>query len=212
MTMNFLEMIKSHYLLADGAMGTYYAQVYPTEENISEYANIMHPERVERIHAEYIAAGAQLLRTNSFASHAEGLTGLPLHRAVDRQATLQTIYDNVFQSYRIAQKAVLQADKKIGIAGSIGPIPTKGATSDDEILTQFETMLDALLDAGAEIILFETFANFEYILPAIRISSETETSIGIMSHISVRIWRKSPPWVSISSVAAAVRPRNISMN
>ena len=148
-------------------MGTYYSQMHPTEENISELANITHPEQIERIHTEYIAAGAQLLRTNSFASHAEGLTGLPLHRADDRQATLRTIYDNVFQSYKIAQKAALNADRKVWIAGDIGPIPTNGAISDDEILTQFETMSDALLDAGAEIILFETFADFEYILPAI---------------------------------------------
>lgn len=148
-------------------MGTYYAQVYPTEENISEFANITHPEQIERIHTEYIAAGARLLRTNSFAGHAEGLTGLPLHRADDRQAVLQTIYDNVFQSYKIAQRAALHADNKIWIAGDIGPIPAAGAISDDEILIQFETMLDALLDAGAEIILFETFADFEYILPAI---------------------------------------------
>lgn len=166
--MNFLEMIKSHFLLMDGAMGTYYAQAYPTEENISEIANIAHPEQIERIHTEYIAAGAQLLRTNSFASHAEGLTGLPLHRADDRQATLQIIYDNVFQSYKIAQKAAFHADNKVWIAGDIGPIPTKGGISDDEILPQFETMLNALLDAGAEIILFETFADFEYILPAVQ--------------------------------------------
>lgn len=166
--MNFLEMIKKQFLLMDGAMGTYYAQLYPAEENISENANIKHPEQIERIHAEYIAAGAQLLRTNSFASHAEGLTGLPLHRANDRQATLQIIYNNVYQSYKIAQKAALSAGSKIWIAGDIGPIPANGAISDEDILIQHETMLDALLDAGAEIILFETFADFEYILPAVR--------------------------------------------
>ena len=88
------------------------------------------------------------MRTNSFASHAEGLTGLPLHRADDRQAALHT-------------------DGKVWIAGDIGPIPTNGEISDVDILAQFEAMLDALLDAGAEIILFETFADFEYILPAI---------------------------------------------
>ena len=166
--MNFLETIKSHLILMDGAMGTYYAQKYPTEETISEFANINRPEQIEQIHTEYIAAGAQLLRTNSFASHAEGLTGLPLHRADNRQSTLQTIYDNVLQSYKIAQKAALAAESKVWIAGDIGPIPTNGAISDDEILMQYETMLDALLDAGAEIILFETFADFEYILPSIQ--------------------------------------------
>ena len=103
--MNFLEMTQNHLLLMDGAMGTYYSQIYPLEEKISESANITHPEQIERIHREYIAAGAGLLRTNSFASHAEGLTGRPLHQADDRQAVLQRIYDNVFQAYKIAQKA-----------------------------------------------------------------------------------------------------------
>ena len=104
--MIFLESIKSHFLLMDGAMGTYYAQKYPTEEDISELANITHPERIEHIHTEYITAGAQLLRTNSFASHAEGLTGLPLHRADDRQAALHT-------------------DGKVWIAGDIGSCSSK---------------------------------------------------------------------------------------
>ncbi len=166
--MNFLETIKNRFILMDGAMGTYYAQLFPTEENISETANLTHPEQIEGIHKEYIAAGAELLRTNSFASHAENLTGLPLHRTDDRKAALQTIYDNVFQSYKIAQKAAHTADGKIWIAGDIGPIPANGTVSDADIMAQLETMLDALLDAGTEIILFETFADFEYILPAVR--------------------------------------------
>lgn len=165
--MSFLEVIKSQFILMDGAMGTYYAQMYSSERHISEFANITHPEIIEHIHTEYIAAGAQLLRTNSFSSHAEGLTGLPLHRAYDRQAIIQAIYDNVFQSYKIAQKAAANANNKVWIAGDIGPIPTNSSISDDEILVQFEVMLDALIDAGAEIILFETFADLEYILPAI---------------------------------------------
>ncbi len=166
--MNFLEMTQNHLLLMDGAMGTYYSQIYPLEEKISESANITHPEQIERIHREYIAAGAGLLRTNSFASHAEGLTGRPLHQADDRQAVLQRIYDNVFQAYKIAQKAAGCADGKVWIAGDMGPVPANGAVTDDEIQSQYETMADALLDAGAEIILFETFSDFEYILPTVR--------------------------------------------
>ena len=179
--MNFLETIKNHFLLMDGAMGTYYAQKYPAEENISEFANITHPERIEHIHTEYITAGAQLLRTNSFAGHAEGLTGLPLHRADDRQAVLQIIYDNVFQSYKIAQKAALHAESKVWIAGDIGPIPENGEISDVDVPAQLETMLDALLDAGAEIILFETFADFEYILPAIHYVKKQVTEKHLLS-------------------------------
>ena len=55
-------------LLFDGAFGTYYAQLFDTRE-LPELANTLHPERVLQIHRDYIEAGAQLIRTNTFAAN-----------------------------------------------------------------------------------------------------------------------------------------------
>lgn len=175
--MNFLEILKNHYILTDGAMGTYYAQLYQVEGRMSELANTVSPQQIEHIHDAYIEAGARLLRTNSFASHAQALTGLPLHQAEDCASVLKYIYDNVYQSYKIAERSAAKVQDQVWIAGDIGPIPLGGDVDDEDVLIQYRTMADALLDAGAEIILFETFADFDYILPTIRyIKQRTKTS------------------------------------
>ena len=50
-------------LLFDGGMGTYYKAAPGVE---CELANLTDPEGVKRVHAEYLAAGAQAIKTNTF--------------------------------------------------------------------------------------------------------------------------------------------------
>ena len=54
-------------LLFDGSMGTYYSTLYGAA--LPEVAMFSHPERIVAIHREYIAAGANAIKTNSFASN-----------------------------------------------------------------------------------------------------------------------------------------------
>ena len=60
------ERIQHEVLLMDGAMGTYYSRLHP-EMGEAEYANEEHPEWITEIHKQYLQAGAQILRTNTFA-------------------------------------------------------------------------------------------------------------------------------------------------
>ena len=66
--MTIQEKLKQQKILLDGAFGTYYGQLYDTKE-LPELANTLYPERVRQIHKEYIEAGAQMIRTNTFASN-----------------------------------------------------------------------------------------------------------------------------------------------
>lgn len=63
---SLVEKLEKKVVLADGAMGTYFSQKYMTEMEAEE-ANIATPERIIAIHKEYIEAGAELIRTNTFA-------------------------------------------------------------------------------------------------------------------------------------------------
>ena len=100
------EKLKSHKLISDGAFGTYYAHLYDTKE-LPELANTRYPERVSTIHKEYIAAGAQLIRTNTFASNTSSL-GI----------SLEEVQENVRSGYRLAKEAALIGD--IFVAADIG--------------------------------------------------------------------------------------------
>ena len=80
--MRLKEYIQTKRIIADGAFGTYYMSLYgdgskPEKglavSNLPELANITAPERIVGIHTEYIEAGAQLIRTNTFASNTKSL-------------------------------------------------------------------------------------------------------------------------------------------
>ena len=60
------DRLQTSRIVADGAFGTYYAKIYDTN-TVPETANTDASDRVERIHREYIEAGADIIRTNTFA-------------------------------------------------------------------------------------------------------------------------------------------------
>ena len=67
--MNFYTIFRSRCLITDGAMGTYYSEKYGKDSGAPENDNLTAPQRIEEIHREYIEAGADILRTNSFSSN-----------------------------------------------------------------------------------------------------------------------------------------------
>ena len=174
--MDFHSIFRSRCLIMDGAMGTYYSEKYGKESGSPENDNLTAPQKIEEIHREYIEAGADILRTNSFASNIRTLCAGNAGRTT-REEQLRTVYENVAASCRIARSAVEQEcsrakeegreKKEIYIAGDIGPVSGKrgGEEQDEELAEEYKTMAKAHLDAGLKLIWFETFPDFEYILP-----------------------------------------------
>ena len=55
----------------DGAFGTYYFQL-TGDDGPCERANVDNPGLVRRIHRQYLEAGAEAIKTNTFAVNAQG--------------------------------------------------------------------------------------------------------------------------------------------
>ncbi|MGM9947209.1 bifunctional homocysteine S-methyltransferase/methylenetetrahydrofolate reductase [Floccifex sp.] len=64
--MKIQEYCKNHILVFDGAMGTYFSKLHPFERQCVEKMNVIHPRWISQIHNEYIEAGAQAIKTNTF--------------------------------------------------------------------------------------------------------------------------------------------------
>ena len=94
------EVLQSRKLLCDGAFGTYYATKYDTRQ-LPELANIQHPERVRQIHDEYIVAGAEIIRTNTYACN----TAMLLKET-------EEVKEYIRGGYRIACEAAKEAGKE----------------------------------------------------------------------------------------------------
>lgn len=152
------ELLQKKKLLFDGAFGTYYAQLYDTKE-LPEFANLLHPERVTGIHSEYIEAGAQIIRTNTFACN-----------TVSMNASWNKVQECLRQGYRLAHQAVLTrktADSAIPImlAADIGQIPRN--EGQDSLSEEYIKICSTFLDEGADFFVFETFSDLEDIREAI---------------------------------------------
>lgn len=140
-------------LLFDGAFGTYYAQIYDTRE-MPEFANVQYPERVRRIHKEYLDAGAEIIRTNTFASNTVSLK-LPWEK----------VQENIRQGYRLACEAA--ENQSVYIAADIGQIPCENPASRENVAKEYIEICRTFLEEGANLFVFETFSDMEDIQEAL---------------------------------------------
>lgn len=147
------ERLQTEKLIYDGAFGTYYGLIYDTKE-LPELANTLYPERVKRIHEEYIEAGAHIIRTNTFASN-----------TVTMDMSWDKVQDNIRKGYAIAKKAAEERD--VYIAADIGQIPYDNQPGRENISKEYVDICRTFLEEGAEIFVFETFSDMEDISEAI---------------------------------------------
>ena len=134
--------MKQKRLLFDGAFGTYYASLYGNEEPC-EMANVKAPTRVAAIHEEYLKAGANAIKTNTFAMNEAVLDC----SKAKREELLR-------QGYRIAKRVA--TPYQASVFADIGPcVETRTRSA----FTQYKELVDVFLEEGADCFLFETLPN-----------------------------------------------------
>ncbi len=144
---NIRELLQTRPLLFDGAMGTYYKAAPGVE---CEQANLTDPAGVLAVHREYLAAGADAVKTNTFslprlaAAHAPGWEQLA-------QAGWQL---------------AVQAAGETGAAvfADLGPAPDTEAVPAGQVYTAVAKQFTAL---GARNFLFETLSSDAGLLDAV---------------------------------------------
>jgi len=151
------KFLQDNILLMDGAMGTYYQQLQEHKEEIAELANVSEPEVVLKIHREYLGAGADIIRTNTFAVNSVVLPG---YTQESRDQMLRL-------ACRVAKQAVEEEKKRTGrecfIAADIGPVAGGGERSEEEILAEYYRMCDVFLSEGMDTFWLETFSSIEFV-------------------------------------------------
>ena len=144
------EQMRQNVVLLDGAMGTMLQDAGLKPGSRPETLSITSPESIERIHRQYIAAGAKMILANTFCANAHKLSG-----------TGYTTEEVVHASVRAALRAA--KDTEAVVALDIGPIgellEPLGTLSFDEAYELFAQMIRAGVRAGAQAVFFETFAD-----------------------------------------------------
>lgn len=149
-------------LLIDGAMGTELFARGLESGGAPELWNVEHPDRVAAVHADYVAAGSDIILTNSF-----GGTGfrLKLHQLDDRVVELNEA------AARVARTAADAADRTVIVAGSMGPtgelLEPMGSMTLATCAAAFAEQAKGLDAGGADVLWIETMSHLDEIAGAV---------------------------------------------
>ncbi len=155
----FLQALNERVLILDGAMGTMLQARGLAAGASPEAMNLERPEVVEAVHAEYVAAGADIIVTNTFGGSRPKLAHYGLQ---DRLREINVA------GVEIARRA---AGPDCFVAASIGPtgrfVEPVGDAGFDEMVEIFREQVEAFVAAGADLITFETFLDIRELRAAV---------------------------------------------
>ncbi len=155
----FRHKLESKIVVADGAMGTMlYAKGIFINRCFDEL-NLSAPQLVKEIHQEYVRAGADVVETNTFGGNRVRLS------AFGFAEKLVAINE---AGVRLAREA---AGEKAFVAGAMGPLGTQieplGPMSFAEARGVFREQAEALVNAGVDLVILETFYELSELREAI---------------------------------------------
>ena len=161
----FLETLNERPLVADGAMGTMINGRGVGFERSFEGLNVLNPELILGIHRDFVTAGADIIETNTFSA-------TPIH--LDRWGIAPKCVEINVAGARLARTAAGEAGRRVFVAGSIGPTGARlwplGALSADDAKRAYSEQMTALVEAGIDLFVFETFADLDELETAISVA------------------------------------------
>ena len=163
-----LERIKNdEILLGDGALGTLLLEKELKPGDCPEAMNLSHPGILMEIAKEYLAAGADLIQTNTFGASPTKLADFGLDamcEAINREAVV------------IVKDAVEEGAFVSASCGPSGKILKPYGDMAPEILAEgYERQIGALAQAGADVICIETMMDLEEAKIALLAAKKTTT-------------------------------------
>ncbi len=196
----FLDRIAQGPLLADGAMGTLlFERGIPYERSFDEL-NVSDPALVEGVHREYLAAGAELVETNTFGANRIRLAA---HGLEDRSRLIAR------QGVKVARAAREIVGTTAFVAGSMGPLgkPLEpfGRVTLAEAEAAFRAQAEGLLEGGLDVFLLETFQDLNEILVAMRVVRSITTEVPIVAQMTFGLDGKTRYGHTPALVARALR-------
>ncbi len=173
------KILEQRIMILDGAMGTMIQAYKFSEEDYrgerfkdyeillkgnNDLLTLTQPEAIKEIHKKYLAAGADIIETNTFSGTTIAMADYGMEALV---------YELNYESARLAREAAdeftaMEPHKPRFVAGSMGPTnktasmspdvndPGFRAVTFDELRSAYKQQAEALLDGGADILLVET--------------------------------------------------------
>jgi len=164
---------RGEVLLADGAIGSLIMAHGLPRGAAPESLNLSSPEVLEEIAVLYLAAGAEIIQTNTFGAS-------PLKLAN---------YDLAEHAAAINENAVRAVRRAVGeracVSGSCGPsgklLKPYGDTEEGKLFDSFHVQMQALIQSGVDAVCIETMSDIHEAVLAIQAARSVSLSIPIMA-------------------------------
>jgi len=149
----FRQLVSQSVLILDGAMGTMLQRAVPVKLHCPEIATVDYKSAVQDIHRAYVAAGCNIIQTNTLGGNRLKLGVYGLSDRVDELNRLAAA----------TAKEAVRETPGIMVAGDIGPSGRLMAPMGDltfaEAVDVFREQAASLAAGGADLILIETMAD-----------------------------------------------------
>ncbi|MBQ7899820.1 MAG: methionine synthase [Bacteroidales bacterium] len=207
--------LKDKILILDGAMGTMiqkyglsegdyrcgpFAECAKELKGNNECLNLTHPEIIKQIHKEYIAAGADIIETNTFSANVISQSEYDCDRYAAQMALAGARIAREAADEAAEMAAAVGLERKVWVAGSMGPTskslslspdvsdPAFRPYSFDEMYEAYRQQAEALIQGHVDLLLIETCfdaLNVKAALKAISDIHAEEEKIPVIISVSV---------------------------
>jgi len=162
MELNFRDALKERILVGDGAMGTFlFTKGFPIGVPYEQLV-ISKPEAVLEVHQQYVAAGAQVIQTNTYQANAVKFARYGIEDQVEKINAA---------AVSLAKQA---AGKQAYVVGTVGSVRDgkRGNVRTLALTDALHRQIHALLSQNVDGLLFETFYDLDEMKLALRIARE----------------------------------------
>lgn len=168
---DLLSALSQRVLVCDGAIGTTLHAAGHAFDGSLAALNESSPGVVSAIHESYIAAGADVIQTNTFGASRPRLA---MHGLADNVREIN------LAGAKIARDASQAADHQVFVAGSVSPAVVRGQRSlvaPEERVLALQEQMDALHEGAVDLLILETFGFVEELVEAIEVASAFDLPI-----------------------------------
>jgi methionine synthase / methylenetetrahydrofolate reductase(NADPH) len=181
---SFRQRLAEGPLLLDGAMGTLLHGRGVPIDDCFDALNLSQPAIVAEIHRDYIAAGADVLETNSFGANRFKLAE---HRLEAQVRAINTA------AVEVARRVIASSYRPVLLAGSIGPLGVRlaplGRVSKAQAIEAFAEQIDALVHpdgdvAGVDLLVIETLSDLQEVEAAVLAARQVAPDVPVLAQVS----------------------------
>ena len=199
----FVARLSQGILLCDGAMGTAIHDRGVPIDSCFDELNLTNPGMIVEIHREYIAAGAEIIETNTFGGNRFRLGE---HNLADR------VRDINLRGAKLAREAREVSGQPVFVAGSVGPtariVEPIGTTPASAVRDAFREQVEALLEGGVDLLMIETISSLDEMRLAVEAAREA-SDLPIVAQMTFADDRRTVGGNTASDVADVLKSLNV---